>query len=111
MNRANNDAVAARFNKMDFHDDALKALKLHPPSSRSNSTRIDFELQGDSTSSVNVLSFHGCANFRFAMDFDVLADNWPFNTESAVARTDATRMRKVVKVQMAHWRTTFIGVI
>jgi hypothetical protein len=82
--------------------DALKALKLHPPSGRNDFTSIDFELQDDSTNSVKVLSFHGCSNFRFVMDFDVLANNWPFNTESSAAKTDVTRMRKFVKVQMAY---------
>lgn len=108
MKRVNKNAIAARFNKLDFHDDALKALKLHPPSGRNDFTSIDFELQDDSTNSVKVLSFHGCANFRFVMDFDVLADNWPFNTESSAAKTDVTRMRQFVKVQMAHWRTTYM---
>ena len=75
MKRANKDAVADRFNRLDFHDDALNALKLHPLRSRNDFTRIDFELRDDSTNSVKVLSFHGCANFRFVMDFDVLADN------------------------------------
>ena len=37
-----------------------------------------------------------------------LADNWPFNTESSLAKTDVTRMRKFVKAQMAHRRTTYM---
>jgi len=108
MKRANKDAVADRFNKLDFHDDALKALKLRPPRSRNDFARIDFELQDDSTDSIGVLSFHGCANFRFVADFDVLADNWPFNTESSIAKIDVSRMRKFVKAQWAHWRTTYM---
>ena len=107
MKRANKDAVTDRFNKLDFHDDALKTVNLRPPRSRKDFTRIDFELLDESTNSVKMLSFHRCANFRFVMDFDVLADNWPFNTQSSVAKTDTTRMRRFVKAQMSHWRTTY----
>jgi hypothetical protein len=109
MKRADKHAVADRFNKLDFHDDALTGLTIHPPRGRNNFTRIDFELQDDSTDAVKVLSFHSCANLRFVMDFDVLADNWcGGNTESSVAKTDVTRMRKFVKAQMSHWRTTYM---
>jgi hypothetical protein len=108
MKRAKKVAEADRFNKLDFHDDALKALRIYPPRSGKNFTRIDFELQDDSTDSVKVLSFRSCANFRFVMDFDVLADNWPFNAKSSVANTNVTRMRRFVKVQMPHWRTTYM---
>ena len=109
MKRAAKGAVADRFNKLDFHDDGLTGLTVQPPRGRNNFTRIEFELQDYSTDSVKVLSFHSCANFRFVMDFDVLADNWHFgNTEACVAKTDLRRMRRFVRAQMSHWRTTYM---
>jgi hypothetical protein len=109
MKRTDKNAVADRFNKLDFHDDGLTGLAIHPPRGRNNFTRIDFELRDDSTGSVKVLSFHSCANFRFVVDFDVLADNWyGGNTESSVAKTDVARMRKLVRAHMSHWRTTYM---
>jgi hypothetical protein len=109
MKRTDKNAVADRFNKLDFHDDGLVGLTIHPPRGRNNVTRIDFELRDDSTDSVKVLLFHTCANFRFVMDFDVLADNWyGGNTESSVAKTDVMRMRKFVTAQRSHWRTTYM---
>jgi hypothetical protein len=109
MRRTNKDVVADRFSKLDFHDDGLTSLRIHPPQSQNNFTRIEFEFQDDSTDSPKVLSFHSCANFRFVMDFDVLADNWHFgNTEASVAKTEVARMRKFVKAQMSHWRTTYM---
>jgi hypothetical protein len=109
MKRTNKHAVASKFNKLDLHDDGLSALRVHPPRGRSNFSRIDFEFQDDSTDSLKVLSFHSCANFRFVMDFDVLADNWHFgNTEACVAKTDLRRMTKFVRAQMSHWRTTYM---
>jgi hypothetical protein len=109
MTRADKNAVADRFNKLNFHDDGFISLRVHPPRSRSKFARIDFEFQEYLTNSVKVLSFHGCANFRFVADFDVLADNWlGGNTESSVAKTDVTRMRKFVRAHVSHWRTTYM---
>ena len=42
------------------------------------------------------------------MDFDVLADNWPFNTEALTAKTDLRTMLKIVRAQRSHWRTTYM---
>ena len=108
MKRANKDAVADRFNKLNFHDDALLSLTLHPPRKRNNVTRIVLEFQDDATGSIKVLSFLCCANFRFVMDFDVLADRWYIGTAGSVAKTDPERMRKFVKRQLSHWRTAYM---
>lgn len=108
MKRADKDAVAKRFNKLDFHDDALLSVRIHPPRKWSNFTKIDFEFQDDATKALKTLSFHTCANFRFVMDFDVLADGWFFGTHGSVAKTDVQRMRKFVRAQMSHWRTTYM---
>ncbi|MGC1289991.1 MAG: hypothetical protein WA855_01810, partial [Candidatus Acidiferrales bacterium] len=108
MGAANKECVAATFNKQDFHDDALLSVRVHPPRRRSNVTRIDFEFQDDSTGGRKLLSFHSCANLRFMMDFDVLADRWYFGTSGCVARTDVHRMKKFVRAQKSHWRTTYM---
>lgn len=109
VKRANKRTLAEKFNKLDLHDDGLRAIKIYPPRKRSNFTRIDFEFQDDSTGSRKTLSFHSCANFRFVMDFDVLADNWHFgNTEACVAKTEVRRMKKFVRAQMSHWRTRYM---
>lgn len=55
-----------------------------------------------------MLSFHSCANFRFVVDFDVLAYQWFFGTDGSVAKTDVQRMRRFVRAQMSHWRTTYM---
>jgi hypothetical protein len=108
MKRSNKNDVAKRFNTLDFHDDAFVSLKIHPPRRRTNVTRIDFKFLDDSTKALKVLSFHSCANFRFVMDFDVLADRWYFGTCASVAKTDVQRMRQFVRAQMSHWRTTYM---
>jgi hypothetical protein len=108
MRAANKASVAASFNKRDFHDDALLSVGVHPSRTRSNLTRIDFQFRDDSTGDRKLLSFHGCANFRFLMDFDVLADRWYFGTSGSVARSDDRRMKKFVTAQKSHWRTMYM---
>jgi hypothetical protein len=108
MKQSSKNAVANRFNTLDFHDDAFISLKIHPPRRRTNVTRIEFKFLDDSSQAPKVLSFHSCANFRFVMDFDVLADRWYFGTCGSIAKTDVQRMRKFVRAQMSHWRTTYM---
>jgi hypothetical protein len=108
MNRASKNTVAAKFNKLDFHDDAILSVKIRPPRKRKNFTKIDFEFRDDRTKAVKLLSFRTCANFRFIMDFDVLAYTWFFGTEGSVAKTDVRLMKKFVRSQMSHWRTAYM---
>jgi len=108
MKRANKNDVAGRFNTLGFHDDAFISLEIHPPRRRTNVTRIDFKFLDDSTKTLKVLSFHSCANFRFVMDFDVLADRWYFGTCASEARTNIQRMKQFVRSQLSHWRTTYM---
>ena len=106
MKRANK--LAARFNKLDFHDDALLSVHIRLPRVRNNFTRIDFEFRDDSTQAIKMLSFHNCANIRFVMDFDVLADAWFFGTEGTGVKTSVQLTRKFVRAQMSHWRTSYM---
>jgi hypothetical protein len=102
------DAVARKFNRLDFHDDILKLVTIHPSSTARNLTSIDFEVEDHSTRTTKLLSFHSCANVRFSMDFDVLASNWFANTEGSAADTNAQKMRKFIAAQKPHWRTTYM---
>jgi len=109
MKRGSKQALIAKFNKLDFHDDVLTGLTVRPPRTRSNFTRIDFEFLDHSTRSGKILSFYSCANFRFVADFDVLADNLNAgNTWASAAKGDVTRMKKFVMTQQSHWRTVYM---
>jgi hypothetical protein len=108
MNKSRKTSVASEFNKLNFHDDQLTSVRIHPPRSHKNLTRIDFEFQDDTTGKVKVVSFRSCANFRFVMDFDVLADQWWCGTSAAVAQTDLRRITKLVAAQRRHWRTKYM---
>ncbi len=109
MKRSKKDAVASRFNKLDFHDDGLLTIKILPPRAPNNLAQIRMEFKDDSTGATKLLSFDACANFRFNADFDVLADNWrPGNTEASIAETDIKKLKEFVLVQMPHWRTSYM---
>jgi hypothetical protein len=108
MEEASKDVVVARFNKLDLHDDNLLSVKVSPARAKSKTTTIDFDLQDDATGAKKVLSFSGCANLRFLMDFDVLANNWFAQTDGAVCQADASRMKKFVRAQQPHWHVRYM---
>jgi hypothetical protein len=109
MHRGRKDSIIAKFNKLDFHDDVLTAVRIHPSRTGSNFTRIEFELLDNIARFAKVLSFRSCANFRFVADFDVLTDNSKAgNTWASTAKGDAGRMKRFVKAQISHWRTAYM---
>jgi hypothetical protein len=104
-----NASVAKKFDKLNFHDDVLTFVRMYPPTSRTNNlTRIEFGFLDDATHKKKTLLFHQCANIRFIMDFDVLADQCVFGTEGSSAQVDILRMRKFVQSQRSHWRVEYM---
>jgi hypothetical protein len=60
---------------LDLHDDTLLSVCIRLSSTKTNATEIDFRFCDDSTEKEKIVSFRACANVRYIMDFDVLADN------------------------------------
>jgi len=102
------NSVAVRFNELSFHDDNLVSLTVHLLQSKKNRTRIDFRLLDDSTDKPKLLSFFNCANIRYVMDFDVLADNWFAQTNASSAKTDGDQIRKFVRSHAKHWHLKYM---
>lgn len=101
-------AIARKFNALNFHDDNLKLVTVHPPITARNLTTIEFQFADHSTGATKILSFLRCANLRFSVDFDVLADNWFADTEGSTAGASTQKMREFVTTQELHWRTTYM---
>jgi hypothetical protein len=108
VKKSNENSVAARFSELSFHDDNLESVTVYPPPSWDNRTRIDFRLRDDSTGKEKLLSFLGCANIRYVMDFDVMAHNSFAQTNSSNATVDAGRMKRFVLSQTTHWHTKYM---
>jgi hypothetical protein len=108
VRKSNRQAVIKKFNGLDIHDDDLVSVNVHPPRSRRNSALIEFEFQDDSTGKRQLVSFRGCANVRYLMDFDVLTDNSFAQTDRASSFGDVGRMAKLIRSQMAHWHTQYM---
>jgi hypothetical protein len=102
------DSIVEKFNKLDFHDDGLKSVRIHRLNKKANSANVDLEFRDDSTGAAKLLSFRGCGNLRYVMDFDVLAGNWFAQTEKGAAINDAGRMHKFVRAQMPHWHVRYM---
>lgn len=109
MKKSSIARVTSRFNNFDFHDDALVSVRICPPSTNTAVARIDFELLDDSSRAKKVLSFRSCANVRFIMDFDVIADNWFAQTQGTTSQTDMKRPQKFVRAQMGHWHVKYMA--
>jgi hypothetical protein len=101
--------VSQKFNELDFHDDGLVSIKICPLHTKTNSTNIDLQFLDDSTGFSKLLSFRGCANLRYIMDFDVLANNWFAQTQRATSIRDVKRMETFVLAQMPHWRVKYMA--
>jgi hypothetical protein len=108
VKKHNAEAIAGKFNNLSFHDDNLTSVTVHTLQSRRNRTRIDIRLRDDSTDKEKLLSFLGCANIRYVMDFDVLADNWYAQTNASIAKSDAVQMKKFVHSHSAHWHVRYM---
>jgi hypothetical protein len=104
-----NSTAAKKFNRLDFHDDVLTFVRVHLPTARQkNITRIEFGFLDDASHKKKILLFQQGANIRFIMDFDVLADQCVFGTDSSIARVDVARMRKFIHSQRSHWRVEYM---
>ena len=107
MSRENPDV--ARLAKLNFHDDNLLLVEIHPPEKNANATRIDLHFRDYATQATKVLSFRGCANIRYIMDFDVLVANWFAQTERVTCGTDAGKMSRFVRSQMRDWHVKYMA--
>jgi hypothetical protein len=94
--RSSQDKIVERVRRMDFGDDTLVDIRIHPPRRprRGSESSVEIDLRDEK---LRHLRFSGCANLRIAMDFDVLADNLHFNTDSISAHTKADEMRKFIQ--------------
>lgn len=108
MRRTRNDAIARSFSNLDFHDDALVSVTMQAPRRKHDSAKVDFEFRDDSARARKLLSISGCANLRWRMDFDVLADNWFAQTQGVTSQVDLSRMKGFVLAQMHYWHTKYM---
>src|SRR5258708_40137399 len=102
------DKHIARGNRLDLHDDNLLDINICLSKTRTNTTRIEFRFCDDYTKAEKVVSFSGCANIRYIMDFDVVAANWFAQTKQFTNEFDPNRMRRFVQAQTSHWHVKYM---
>jgi len=105
------EQIAETFRNLDFHDDSLVQVSILPAKSRQAAinSAVEIHLSHYSDGKPRVIQFSGCANVRVAMDFDVLADNFPPNTSRVDAATNPGRIRNLVESQMQDWDVRYTG--
>jgi hypothetical protein len=101
--------IADSFRVLDFHDDTFAGMKVLPAQSRDDTTGsvVEIELLERSDKKPRVLRFIGCVNLRVAMDFDILADNFPINTSQVDADTNPNRMKNLMESQKRDWTISY----
>jgi hypothetical protein len=94
--------------RWDFHDDNLLAVNVISPRKTGALASVQIDLQDDATGAAKRLTVAGCANIRWVMDFNVLADNWFAQTEGFTIHHDIEKMKRFVIQQRKHWRVTYM---
>ncbi len=104
-------AIAESFRRLDFHDDTLCDIKVVPAQVLGEGTSliVEIHLHRTSEKKAQVIRFSGCANLRVAMDFDVLAGNFPPNTSRVDAHTELNRIRDLIESQKRDWDVRYVG--
>jgi hypothetical protein len=105
LKKAGKDKIARRVLLLDIHDDNLISAKISPPRTKRNNATIEFELEDDGTGKTKILTFVGCSNLCFVMDFDVLASNWFAQTRMATCTSARAKMTKFAKPRQILWGT------
>jgi|SRR5882724_4090628 len=101
--------IADSFRVLDFHDDTFAGLKVLPAQLQDAATgsAVEIELLQRSDKKPRVLRFVGCVNLRVAMDFDILADNFPINTSGVDADINPNRMKNLMESQKRDWTVSY----
>src|SRR5262245_34035822 len=108
--------LAERFWQLDFHDDTLVDIRIHPPQPRGKDGRrvgrgeasvVEVQFFRYWENLRRTIRFIGCANLRVAMDFDVLARNLPPNTSCVRAHTNREEIEALVRSQEGEWDVTY----
>lgn len=105
------EETAESFRKLDFHDDSLMGMRVLPAKHRGEgiSSVVEIQLQQYSEKKLRVIRFSGCTNLRVAMDFDILADNFPPNTSRVSADTGLGRIQNLMESQKHDWDVQYAG--
>jgi len=90
-----------------FHDATMGEVRVIPATSKRHKARIEVALSFPHVDLRFLLTFKGCTNFSAALDFDVLADQLPYNTACFEVSTDTTKIRELILAQMDSWNVEY----
>lgn len=91
----------------NFHDATLQSIRLLPAPSEQGQAQIEVLLAFPRVELLFSVTFAGCTNVSLALDFDVLANNLPYNTAGFTTLTDASQIRDFIKSQVPLWNVAY----
>ena len=96
-----------------FHDNDVRSIKILPPRKKNDPSNIEFLFFDPDESVERLLRVKQCANLRFSMDFDILADNTsgPKSSAGQTSNVEVSGCRecieRVLKQGMADWNVEY----
>lgn len=90
-----------------FHDATLEKISLVPAVNKRQRARVEVLLSFPHVELAFSLTFTGCTNVALALDFDVLADNLPYNTAGFSKVTETAQIQQFITSQVQDWNTGY----
>ena len=91
----------------NFHDATLQSIRVLAAPSEDEQTQIEVLLSFPHAQILFLLTFSGCTNVSLALDFDVLADNLPYNTSGFSTLSDAAEIQQFITAQVPAWNVSY----
>lgn len=96
-----------RFSGLDLHDDTVESVSFHPAKTKRTGAIVEVVFFRHWEQKRRRLTFRGCSNFEFVVDADILADNAPSNTSSAMATAEWGDIEHLLRRHKRHWNVSY----
>jgi hypothetical protein len=96
-----------RVSNHNFHDATLEQIRIVPARDKRQKAQIEVLLSVPHVGLRFSLTFLGCTNVSLAMDFDVLADQLPYNTGGHTALCDPVQIQHFIMSPIEAWNVQY----
>lgn len=96
-----------RVSNHNFHDATLERISIVPAASKRKKARIEVQLSVPHVELLFSLTFIGCTNVSLALDFDVLADQLPYNTAGHATVSGTAQIQEFVRSHVDAWNVRY----
>jgi len=87
----------------EFHDYALLGINITPAQGEEGDNNITVMFVDKHDKVKKRVIFKSCANISLNLDFDILAESWPYNTGSSGSTNEPDKIEHLVKKSEIYW--------